>query len=110
MRALVTTLLNRLSAVSERVEPLSIKLAKLTSDQRAAYDLWHSRREERWGGLTSEQRIELFGRCLNDDDDGGPELRDDVALILFGAPPPVITEDMTVAQAAETYTQYLQRP
>lgn len=90
----------RILALDRLVNPansIGAKLAKLSDDQRRAYENW---REQCKHCCETNPRGSAYARLLSEDD--APTLRPDVYMALFG-PTTVIPADATDAQAADAF-------
>ena len=92
----------RLEAVVARMNgTFSARLAKLTPNERAIYDDWKARTTAYH--LQSDTPGSSYARLLSGD--YPPALPRTIRTALFG-PMPVITKDMTEADAAEAYCRF----
>jgi hypothetical protein len=92
----------RLEAVTARMNgTFAARLAKLTPHERAIYDDWKARTAAYHN--RSDAPGSSYARLLSGD--YPPALPRTIRTALFG-PTPVITSDMTEADAAETYRRF----
>lgn len=93
----------RLAMLISAVRPaksLAARLANLTPEQHSAYQTWRDQRDQ-WH--RNHPDANAYERVLGGD--AGPQLRKNVSDALFGATP-VITVEMTEADAVEAYRRF----